>query len=93
MNKPLGRNHEQPARHPGNRHKGAQTTDRNLDRESGPQSSQPEGVTKAGEPKKNSSEQNTEADEEAKGRTPGDHQLTKKPCDRESPSVERIRST
>ena len=31
-NRPTGRNHEQPARNPGNRHKGAQTTDRNLDR-------------------------------------------------------------
>ena len=54
-NSPLGRNHKQPARHPGNRHKGAQTTDRNLDRESGPQTSQPEVATGAGEPKNNPS--------------------------------------
>ena len=31
-NRPPGRNHEQPARNPGNKHKGTQTTDRNLDR-------------------------------------------------------------
>ena len=41
-NIPLCRNHEQPARHTGNRHKGDQTTDRNLEtRKADPKSSQP----------------------------------------------------
>ena len=68
-NIPLGRNHEQPARH-----KGDQTTDRNLETgKADPNLASHEGATGAVEPKKNHSQQNTEADEEAKGRTPDDH--------------------
>ena len=69
-NIPLGRNHEQPARHTGNRHKGDQTTDRNLETGKADLNlASHEGATGAVEPKKNRSQQNTEA----KGRTPDDH--------------------
>ena len=85
-------NHEQPARNPGNRHKGAQTTDRNLDRESRLQMSQPEGATGAGEPKNNPLTEHG-GRRGGKGRTPEDHQPTNKPCEREPPSVEWPHST